>query len=69
LKDKVVVVTGASSGIGRATVWRFAEKGARLVITGRRRPLLEGLKKELQETYVRLMSSAISLSLLSQVIT
>ena len=33
LKDKVVVVTGAASGIGLATVRAFAEVGARVVLT------------------------------------
>jgi NAD(P)-dependent dehydrogenase (short-subunit alcohol dehydrogenase family) len=32
LKDKIVVVTGAASGIGRALAQRFAKEGARLVV-------------------------------------
>ena len=32
LKEKVVVVTGGASGIGRALAWRFAEEGARAVV-------------------------------------
>ncbi|KAK2152238.1 hypothetical protein LSH36_334g02011 [Paralvinella palmiformis] len=35
LKDKVVVITGASSGIGAASAVKFAKHGCRLVITGR----------------------------------
>ncbi len=41
LNDKVVIVTGASSGIGRAAALRFAARGARVVITGRRAGPLE----------------------------
>lgn len=36
LEGKVVVITGAGSGIGRATAIRFAREGARLVLAGRR---------------------------------
>lgn len=31
LKEKVVILTGASSGIGEATAIRFAEEGAKIV--------------------------------------
>ncbi len=39
--DKVVIVTGASSGIGAATAREFAEKGARVVLAARRVDELE----------------------------
>jgi NAD(P)-dependent dehydrogenase (short-subunit alcohol dehydrogenase family) len=41
LNDKVVIVTGGSSGIGRAAALSFAGKGAKVVITGRRAVPLE----------------------------
>jgi NAD(P)-dependent dehydrogenase (short-subunit alcohol dehydrogenase family) len=41
LTGKVVVITGASSGIGLATAKRFVEEGAHVVITGRREKELE----------------------------
>lgn len=41
LKDKIVVITGGGTGIGRATALLFAKEGARVVISGRR---LEPLK-------------------------
>jgi len=36
LENKVAIVTGATSGIGRRTVERFVEEGARVVCCGRR---------------------------------
>lgn len=39
--EKVVVITGGSSGIGRAAALRFAKQGYRVLITGRRAGLIE----------------------------
>ncbi len=47
LKGKVVLITGASSGVGRAAALAFAAKGAKLVVTARRGERLEGLCAEI----------------------
>src|SRR4029453_2726923 len=48
-RDKVVVVTGASSGIGRETALAFAAVGARVALVARRRSLLEGVAREIRK--------------------
>jgi short-subunit dehydrogenase len=44
IKGKVIWVTGASSGIGEALVYELAKKGARLIISSRRKEELERVK-------------------------
>ena len=47
LANRVVLITGASSGIGEACAWRFAEDGSKLVLVARRQDRLQKVKDEL----------------------
>ncbi len=47
LTGKIVFITGASSGIGRATALEFAHAGAKLLLCARRLELLDEMKSEL----------------------
>ena len=49
IKDKVVIITGASSGIGYATALSLAKERAKLVVGARRTDRLESLVKAIEE--------------------
>ncbi|KXN71055.1 serine 3-dehydrogenase [Conidiobolus coronatus NRRL 28638] len=51
LKNKIVLITGASSGIGEACAKSFAREGSDLILAARRVERLEALKKEINEQY------------------
>jgi short-subunit dehydrogenase len=46
-RDKVVIVTGASSGIGEELAWQLGQAGAKLTLAARRKELLENLSQRL----------------------
>ena len=48
-RNKVVVITGASGGVGRATAWEFAKQGAKIALLARSEVQLEATKKEVEQ--------------------
>jgi NAD(P)-dependent dehydrogenase (short-subunit alcohol dehydrogenase family) len=58
LSSQVVIVTGASSGIGEATARRLAHAGAKVVIAARRPDRLDALVRELDPTGVNVLAVA-----------
>ncbi len=48
-ENKVVIITGASSGIGEATAKLLAKNGAKLVLAARREDRLQALKEEIEQ--------------------
>ncbi len=55
MKDKVVIITGGSSGIGKALAYEFGRHGSRVVITGRDRHRLDEAVTELSEKGITIM--------------
>lgn len=47
-RNKVVVITGATGGVGRATAWEFARQGAKVALLARGAEQLEATKKEVE---------------------
>jgi len=49
MRDKIIIITGASSGIGRATAQLFAENGSKVIAVGRNSKELNALRNEVQQ--------------------
>ena len=49
--NKVILITGATSGIGKATAIKFAENSYDIIITGRRKDRLEQIAVEITDKY------------------
>ncbi|MGP1464920.1 MAG: SDR family NAD(P)-dependent oxidoreductase [Prevotella koreensis] len=56
MKQKIALITGATSGIGQACARRFAQNGYAVIITGRNEQKLSNLKKELEESGTMVLS-------------
>lgn len=53
---KTIMITGATSGFGRAIAVKFAQNGYNLIVTGRRKERLDELEKELIQNKVKVLS-------------
>jgi len=56
MKDKVVIITGGTSGIGKALAEEFGRKGSRIAITGRNQTNLDQVKSELENAGVKVLA-------------
>ena len=62
IKDKVVIITGASSGIGYATALSLAKEGAKLVVGARRTDRLDDLVKEIEKIGGQVLSQKLDVT-------
>src|SRR5689334_15487653 len=62
VRDKVIVITGASSGIGRETALLLGREGARVVLVARRHARLEDIRNEIEKYGSTALSLALDLA-------
>jgi 3-hydroxy acid dehydrogenase/malonic semialdehyde reductase len=51
MKEKIILITGATAGFGKATAFKFAEHGWNIIITGRRQDRLDAIESEITKTF------------------
>jgi NAD(P)-dependent dehydrogenase (short-subunit alcohol dehydrogenase family) len=68
-KDKVAVITGAASGIGRAMAFRFASEGMKLVLGDIEQPALDETTKELQKRGAKVIAVQVNVAKLADIET
>jgi NADP-dependent 3-hydroxy acid dehydrogenase YdfG len=51
LKDKIVFISGATSGIGKSCAYAFAKEGANLIINARRKNLIDEIGEDLKNKF------------------
>ncbi|TAG02623.1 MAG: SDR family oxidoreductase [Cytophagia bacterium] len=56
MKNKVIIITGASSGIGKALALELGNLEAKIVITGRRKEALDTVEQELRQKNIEVLS-------------
>jgi len=61
IADKVIIITGASSGIGRATALALGRQGAKLVLVARRENLLHEIESEVRSRGTEALSMRLDL--------
>lgn len=66
-KDKVVLITGASSGIGKAAAFLFAKNGSNVILVGRRKEKLLEVEKELSKNPISTLVCSCDVANKSQV--
>lgn len=70
LKSKTVLITGASSGIGKACAYAFAKEGANIIIGARRVERLEKIKNEIEDKYsVKVLAIKLDVTNREEVVT
>ena len=63
LQDKIAIVTGGGSGMGKEIATRFVAKGGSVVINGRNRPKAEAVAREIDPTGTRVAVYTCDISL------
>ena len=66
-KDKVIIVTGASSGIGKSLALRFSHHGARVVLASRNATKLAELAKDLRAARVLALTATATPNVLDDI--